>query len=69
MKYFKNIENGNIVSLSTGQGQKEITKDEYDNILSVVKTAPTADAGYRYDLKENLTWEKVKIEEGEQKWA
>lgn len=61
MKYYKNIENGFIVSISTQQGQIEITKEEYEEILSLVKTAPYED-GFEYKLKEDLTWEKVEAE-------
>lgn len=61
MKYYKNIENGYIVSISTQQGQIEITKKEYEEILSLIKTAPYED-GFEYRLKEDLTWVKVEVE-------
>ena len=66
MKYYKNIENGYIISVSTAHGQTEITKDEYDEILSIVKTAPQEE-GYEYKLKEDLTWDRVEINEEELK--
>ena len=46
MKYFKNIFNGYIVSVSTMQGQTEITKKEYDEILETIKTMPIAESGF-----------------------
>ena len=63
MKYYKNIENGYIVSISTAHGQSEITADEYENILSAIKSAPQAENGYEYRLREDLTWEKAKVDD------
>lgn len=65
MKYFKNVENGYIVSISTAHGQTEIIAKEYDNIFSVIKSAPQSEEGYKYKLLEDLTWEKVKIDDYE----
>lgn len=61
MKYFKNIENGYIVSVSTNYGQTEITKKHYEDILLIIKTIPPTEDGYEYKLREDFTWEKVKI--------
>lgn len=61
MKYFKNIENGYIVSVSTAYGQTEITQEEYENILQVIKTISQAEQGFEYRLKEDLTLELVEI--------
>lgn len=57
MKYFKNIENGYIVSVSTAHGQIEITKEEYDTILSMIKATPQAPQGFEYRIKDDLSWE------------
>ena len=61
MKYFKNIFNGYIVSVSTMQGQTEITKKEYDEILETIKIMPIAESGFGYRLKNNLTWEVFEL--------
>lgn len=61
MKYYKNIENDYIVSISTQQGQIEITRDEYEGILFLVKIAPREE-GFVYKLKENLSWDRVEVE-------
>ena len=61
MKYFKNIENGYIVSVSTAQGQTGITKEEYENILSIIKSISQAEQGFEYRLKEDLTFEKIEV--------
>ena len=59
--YFKNIEGDYIVAVSTGAGNEEITKEEYENILSVVHNRPTPEEGYDYKLHTDLTWELVEV--------
>ena len=59
MKYYKNIVDGYIAALSTGFGQIEITEEEYNSILSIVRSAPTAPDGYTYLLRTDLEWELV----------
>lgn len=61
MRYYKLIENGYIVGIGTGPGGVEITVEEYNKILALVKAKPTAEAGYDYWLKEDLTWELVEV--------
>ena len=61
MKYYKNIENGYIASISTQHGQIEITEVEYNSILSAIKNKPIAPDGYEYKLRENLTLELVEV--------
>lgn len=61
-KYFKNVENDYLVSISTGAGAEEITKEEYENIKSVIHNRPTPEAGYDYRLRTDLTWELIDIE-------
>lgn len=61
MKYFKNIQGGYIAALSTGSGGEEITQEEYERILSLVRACPKADTGYQYRLKTDLTWELVEM--------
>lgn len=59
MEYFKNTDGDYLASISTGAGMEQITKEEYDHILSVVRSAPKAEKGYQYRLKTDLTWELV----------
>lgn len=60
MKYYKNIEGEFITSISTGNaGHTEITQEEYENILSIIRDRPTPEAGYTYKLRTDLTWELV----------
>ena len=41
-KYFKNFDGDYIFSVGTGTGDAEITKEEYETILSVIKNRPKA---------------------------
>lgn len=61
MRFYKQIENGYIVAIGTGPGNEEITAEEHSEILSLIKSKPTAEAGYDYRLKEDLTWELVEV--------
>ena len=57
MEYYKQIENGYIISIGTGAGDTEITEAEYDEIMSVIQNKPVRE-GYGYRLKTDLTWEE-----------
>lgn len=59
MKWFKNIKDEYITVIGTGAGDVEITQEEYENILSVIRNRPTPEAGYDYRLRTDLTWELV----------
>ena len=61
MRYFKNVINGYFLSIGTGVGCEEITKEEYENIREIIKNRPIAE-GKGYKLKEDLTWEEYDIE-------
>jgi predicted amino acid dehydrogenase len=57
MEYFKNTDGDYLISISTGAGMEQITAEEYEHILSEVRSAPEAEEGFRYRLKTDLTWE------------
>jgi hypothetical protein len=59
MRYYKNIEDTYILAIGTGVGGEEITQEEYENILSVIRNRPVAETGYAYRLRTDLTWELV----------
>lgn len=61
MRYYKLIEDGYVTAIGTGVGGVEIPVDEYNEILNLVKNKPTADTGYDYRLKDDLTWELVEV--------
>lgn len=58
-KYYKKIAGDYIAAIGTGIGDTEITQEEYDHILSVIRSCPTAEPGFMYKLKTDLTWERV----------
>lgn len=57
IRYNKQIEDGYLTAIGTGAGGEEITKEEYDEILSVIRSCPADEAGYMYRLRADLTWE------------
>lgn len=57
MRYYKSIENDYLLSIGTGSGHEEITPEEYAQILGIIRARPTAEDGYEYRLKADLTWE------------
>lgn len=61
MRLYKLIEDGYITAIGEGFDGEEITAEEYNNIIQLILSKPTADAGYDYKLKEDLTWELVEV--------
>lgn len=61
MKYYKLTDNGYIVLIGENCGGTEITEDEYNGIMSVIREKPTAPEGYDYKLKTDLTWELYEL--------
>lgn len=59
--YYKLTKDGYITVIGTGEGGTPITEEEYENIRSVLQNRPTAEDGYVYRLKEDLTWELVEV--------
>ena len=57
--YYKNIEGDYITGIGTGIGDVEITQEEYENILAVIRERPTPETGYDYRLRTDLEWEQV----------
>ena len=60
MNYYKVISNGYILAVGTGNVGEKITESEYNEILSVIHSAPYKD-GYGYRLKTDLTWEEYEL--------
>lgn len=57
MRYYKNIDGDYLQSVSIGTGQFEITHEEFENLLSIIRAKPT-DVGRKiWRLSINLTWE------------
>lgn len=62
MRYYKIISNGYVLVIGTGAAGEEITKNEYDEMMSVIDNRPAAPDGYAYRLTEKLEWELAKTE-------
>ena len=58
MRYYKQIENGNIIAIGTGGGGLEITETEYNAIMAVIQNKPPRTETTDYHLKTDLTWEE-----------
>lgn len=58
MRYYKLIENEYIISVGTGSGSTEITKQEYTEILEIIYNKPAAMKGFDHRLKTDMTWEE-----------
>ena len=62
MKYYKEAIGTYIVSVGTCFSAQEISKEEYDEILSVIHNRPTPPPGYDYMLRaDTLEWELVEL--------
>lgn len=59
--YIKSVENGYILGIATNAVGTEITEAEYNEILSVIRSIPTAPKGCSYRLTENLEWELYEL--------
>lgn len=62
MTYCKFLDNDYILAIGTGNGGEEITKSEYDTILSVIQLRPQETETVGYRLKADLTWESYEKE-------
>lgn len=60
MGYYKAESNGYILAVGTGTVGKAITESEYNEILSVIHSAPNK-GGYGYRLKADMTWEEYEL--------
>ena len=62
MRKYKEIENGIIVSIGESlTNGTTISNAEYDSILQTIQNKPSADDGYDYRLKTDLTWERYEL--------
>lgn len=61
MRYYVEYVDNWILAVGTGFGGEEITKEEYEKILSIISGCPTPEIGYDYRLKKDLTWELVEL--------
>ena len=61
MRFYKIINNGYLVAIGNGSGGTEITESEYNNLLEIIHNKPTAESGFDYRLKADLTWEMYEL--------
>lgn len=62
MRFYKQISDGYILAIGTGNGGTEITGDEYNDILAVIHSKPAATETTDYRLREDLTWEEYPVD-------
>ena len=60
MRYYKNISDNYILAIGTGYGNDEISEQEYNEIMSVIRSCPNEE-GKGYRLKADLTWEEYDL--------
>lgn len=60
MRYYKQISDNYIIAIGTGYGGEEITEAEYNEIMAIIQSRPTAE-GKGYRLKADLTWEEYDL--------
>lgn len=59
--YFKRTEGDYIALIGIGNDAEEISREEYETILAVINSRPTAEPGYTYKLRTDLTWELCEV--------
>jgi len=65
-RYYKFVLDGYILGVGIGLAGIEIQKDEYDKILSVIRSKPARTDTVDYKLKEDLNWEPYPVEPPEE---
>lgn len=60
MRYYKQLSDNYILAIGTGYGNDEISEQEYNEIMSIIRNRPTAE-GKGYRLKTDLTWEEYDL--------
>lgn len=62
MRYYKNISDGYILAIGTGNGFEEITGAEYEDIKAAIAAKPPRTETTDYRLRADLTWEAYEVE-------
>lgn len=65
-RYYKSVADGYILGVGIGCAGIEVCKEEYDEILSVIRNKPERTNTIDYKLKEDLNWEPYSIEPPEE---
>lgn len=61
-RYYKSVSDGYIVSIGIGLSGEEITQDEYNTILTIIKNKPERTDDTDYRLTTELTWEPYHVD-------
>ena len=61
MRYYKQISGDYILAIGTGRGGVEITEDEYNTILDVIRNKPQRGETTDYRLRTDLAWEEYEV--------
>lgn len=62
IEYFKNVDSGYVVSVSTGSGAEKISGEEYAAIVNAIENRPIPLSGFDYKLRaDTLEWELVEL--------
>ena len=61
MRYYKQILDGYILVIGTGNGFEEISESEYNTILFIIRNKPATTETTDYHLREDLTWEEYQV--------
>lgn len=59
--YAKMLDDGIIIAVGENIAGEEISKTEYNAILSALSERPTAPSGYEYVLRADLEWVLVEV--------
>lgn len=62
MRYYKQIFEGYILAIGTGNGFTEIDEAEYEEIDAAIVAKPPRTETTDYRLRADLTWEEYEVE-------
>ena len=60
MRYYKQLSDNYILAIGTGNGNDEISEQDYNEIMSVIQSCPN-EKGKGYRLKTDLAWEEYDL--------
>ena len=60
MRCYKQLSDNYILAIGTGYGNDEISEQEYNEIMSVIRSCPN-EKGKGYRLKTDMTWEEYDL--------
>jgi hypothetical protein len=62
VNYYKIVADGYVLQVGSGVFADAITESEYNGLLAIIRSAPTAPSGYTYKLRaDTLEWELLEL--------